>query len=135
MHECIVVVLRNTFFVGPHCSHTRSPEIFTSTLPQRADEREVPMVMLALVGTAIHAALCAWRAGFFDPQSFSADAVVDAYNEHITLLTEIKSQNARGYHTMMHCLFSRASNAIAPIVSPTPQNALAHVDFAAMKID
>ncbi|TBU38582.1 hypothetical protein BD309DRAFT_983577 [Dichomitus squalens] len=135
MHECIVVVLRNTFFVGPRCSHTRSPEIFTSTLPQCADERKVPMVILALVGTAIHAALCARRAGFFDPQSFSADAFVDAYNKHITLLTEIKSQNARGYHTMMHRLFTRAGNAVTPIVDPMPQNALAHVDFAKMEID
>ncbi|TBU22627.1 hypothetical protein BD311DRAFT_811377 [Dichomitus squalens] len=79
---------------------------------KHVDKREVHMVMLTLMGTAIHAALC-----------------------HITLLTEIKSQNAHGYHTMMHRLFTLASNAVAPIVGPTPQNMLAHVDFAAMEID
>ncbi|TBU36602.1 hypothetical protein BD309DRAFT_878102 [Dichomitus squalens] len=136
MHECIVIVLRNMFFVGPRSLINLSPEIFTSTLPQRPDEREVPMVMLALVGTAIHAALSGWRLGFLDPQAFSADAYVDAYNEHITLLTGIKSQNARGYHTMMHRLFTRASNSVAPsLVTNTSNTALSHVDFSAMEID
>ncbi|TBU22113.1 hypothetical protein BD311DRAFT_676836 [Dichomitus squalens] len=137
LNDCVVAVLRAAFFTGPHSIVNAAPAIFTSTLPQRQDECEVPMVMVALVGTAIHAALSDWKSGLNKSQRFSTDAYLDVYNEHIVLLKGIKSENARGYHIMMHRLFTRARcDTVMPFLHlPHTNTALAHVDFAAMDVD
>ncbi|KAI8969546.1 hypothetical protein BD414DRAFT_428380, partial [Trametes punicea] len=78
-------------------------------LPQRP-EKEIPMVMLALVGAAIHASLLDWKSGdFVGPSSFSADKYMDAYREHIVFLKGIRSNSATKYHTMMYKLYNAAT--------------------------
>ncbi|KAI0833352.1 hypothetical protein BC628DRAFT_1308004, partial [Trametes gibbosa] len=73
-----------------------------------ADENEIPMPMLALVGTALHASLNEWRSGSHKPSAFSSDSYGDAYNEHILLLQGIQLKNPRAYHVMMHRLYRHA---------------------------
>ncbi|EJF55361.1 hypothetical protein DICSQDRAFT_176032 [Dichomitus squalens LYAD-421 SS1] len=105
-------------------------------MPQ-AKEKEMPMAMVALVGAAIHAALSEWKTGVHKPKPFSADAVADAYNEHIILLTGIKNKNLRAYHAMMHRLYREASG-ITPVpvqAIATGGDALEHIDFEGMDID
>ncbi|TBU52392.1 hypothetical protein BD310DRAFT_952753 [Dichomitus squalens] len=137
LNDCVVAVLRAAFFTGPHSIVNAAPAIFASTLPQRQDECEVPMVMVALVGTTIHAVLSDWNSGLNKSQRFSTDAYLDVYNEHIVLLKGIKSENARGYHIMMHRLFTCARcDTVMPFLHlPHTNTALAHVDFAAMDVD
>ncbi|KAI1784148.1 hypothetical protein LXA43DRAFT_850149, partial [Ganoderma leucocontextum] len=102
----------------------------------RADEREIPMPMLALVGAALHASLSEWRTGVHKRGTFSADAFLDAYTEHITLLTGIKTQNPRAYHVTMHRLYMEASGTAPPTANvANATDALAYVDFAGMKVD
>ena len=60
------------------------------------------------VNTQLHASLSEWRTGVHKKGTFSADAFLDAYTEHVTLLTGIKTQNPRAYHTMMHRLYTEA---------------------------
>ncbi|KAI1786026.1 hypothetical protein LXA43DRAFT_836220, partial [Ganoderma leucocontextum] len=69
------------------------------------EETEIPMVMAALVATAIHAAILEWRLGFHKPASFSADAFANIYNEHMIILKTAKDKNPRGIHTLMHRLY------------------------------
>ncbi|KAI1789304.1 hypothetical protein LXA43DRAFT_893095, partial [Ganoderma leucocontextum] len=64
------------------------------------------------------------------------DVFLDAYAEHVTLLTGIKAQNPRAYHNMMHRLYTEASGTIPPAANlANASDALAHVDFAGMDID
>ncbi|KAI1783919.1 hypothetical protein LXA43DRAFT_873605, partial [Ganoderma leucocontextum] len=77
-------------------------------LPGR-DEREIPLIMLALVGAAIHASLVDWRSGdCVEPSHFSADRYMDAYAEYKILLEQIKKSAPVKYHTMMYKLFDEA---------------------------
>ncbi|KAI0756057.1 hypothetical protein C8Q80DRAFT_1078133, partial [Daedaleopsis nitida] len=96
-------------------------------------EKEVPLAMLALVATAIHASLTEWKSGAHKTIPFSADTYLDVYNEHVITLNGIKDGNVRGYHMMMHNLYKGASGVPAPAQSRT--KALAHVDIAGMDID
>ncbi|KAI1785051.1 hypothetical protein LXA43DRAFT_1119318, partial [Ganoderma leucocontextum] len=106
IHPCVVAVLRAAFVnPGPHSMLTDHPEIFASTHANRPEETEIPTVMAALVATAIHAAISEWRLGFHKPASFSADAFIDIYNEHMIILNTAKFRNPIGYHTLMHRLF------------------------------
>ena len=91
-----------------------------------SNKREVPIPMVALVGCAvrllqtsntivayssrlqIHASLSEWKTGYHKKSFFSADAFLDAYIEHNTILNGILGNNAPGYHFMMHTLFSEA---------------------------
>ncbi|KAI8971259.1 hypothetical protein BD414DRAFT_426509, partial [Trametes punicea] len=103
----------------------------------RPKEKEVPMAMLALVGAALHASLSEWSTGTHKKNTFSADAFLDAYSKHITLLTGIKQKNVNGYHTMMHRLYNAASGQ-QPVISLVTANAgaaLAAVDFDNMDVD
>ncbi|KAI0697496.1 hypothetical protein C8T65DRAFT_582555, partial [Cerioporus squamosus] len=101
------------------------------------EEKEIPIPMLAFVGTAIHAALTEWRTGTHSHVSFSADAFLDVYNEHKLLLNGIKTHNPRGFHTLMHRLYRQASGAgpINDAAVAAANSALAHVDFANMDMD
>ncbi|KAJ3003309.1 hypothetical protein NUW54_g5369 [Trametes sanguinea] len=130
-HPIVTAVLREVFFKGPKAFAGQNDDLFISirktpnahsavrnlgvflmsSLPQRP-EKEIPMVMLALVGAAIHASLLDWRSGdFTGASSFSADKYVDAYKEHLVLLEAIKSNSAVKYHTMMYKLYNTASAA------------------------
>ncbi|KAI0738178.1 hypothetical protein C8Q80DRAFT_1114055, partial [Daedaleopsis nitida] len=105
-------VLRTAFFTGQSSIANKHPYRFMSSLPQRPEEKEVPMAMLALVGAAVHASLSEWKTGTFKAISFSADSYLDVYYEHITLLQVIKDKNVRGYHKMMHRLYNLARRVL-----------------------
>jgi hypothetical protein len=52
-HPVVIPLLRSLFFVGPHSHYLRHQDIFISSLSNRSSEREVPMVMLALVCASV----------------------------------------------------------------------------------
>ncbi len=49
-----------------------------------------------------------WKTGSLKPTSFSADAYLDVYHEHMVLMKCIKNKNPAGFHTMMHRLYNAA---------------------------
>uniref|UniRef100_A0A5K1JZY1 Glucose oxidase n=1 Tax=Ganoderma boninense TaxID=34458 RepID=A0A5K1JZY1_9APHY len=57
LYGCVTAILHAAFAAGPNLLVAQHPEILVSTNSKHPNEREIPMVMLALVGTAIHAAL------------------------------------------------------------------------------
>ncbi|CDO69798.1 hypothetical protein BN946_scf184766.g43 [Trametes cinnabarina] len=135
-HPIIASVLRETFFKGPQAFASKNEDIFTSSLPQRP-EKEIPMVMLALVGTAIHASLLDWSSGdSAGVSSFSADRYVDAYKEHIIFMKGIKSSSAIKYHVMMYKLYNTVSGNTAVMdASPSGTTALTRLNIDAMDED
>ncbi|KAI0334244.1 hypothetical protein GY45DRAFT_1270510 [Cubamyces sp. BRFM 1775] len=136
-HPAVAAVIRACFFTGIGAFATLHADRFASSLPDRADEREIPMAMLALVSTAIHASLAEWKTGSHKSIPFSGDAFLDVYNEHRTLLIGIHKQNIRAYHTMMHRLYAVSSGTLQtqPAGAGAAANALAQVDIAAMDVD
>ncbi|KAI0746221.1 hypothetical protein C8Q80DRAFT_1121117 [Daedaleopsis nitida] len=119
-HNIVEHALRTCFFDGTHSPAAREAHRFSSVLDDRPDEKEVPLAMLALVATAIHASLTEWKSGAHKTIPFSADMYLDVYNEHVITLNGIKDGNG-------------ASGVPAPAQSRT--KALAHVDIAGMDID
>ncbi|KAI0373818.1 hypothetical protein BV20DRAFT_677628 [Pilatotrama ljubarskyi] len=137
-HPGVFSTLRACFFNGTSSFAAKHVSEFVSTFTSRPDEKEVPLVMLALVGTAIHASLSEWKSGIQKPAAFSGDAFLDAYNEHILLLRGIKEKNPRAYHVMMHKLYQRASGVVSDQVGAShgsAGSALAQVNIDEMDID
>ncbi|PIL34531.1 hypothetical protein GSI_03309 [Ganoderma sinense ZZ0214-1] len=131
----IIIVLRESFFRGPRSFYLRNEDIFRSSLPGR-EEREIPMVMLALVGAAIHASLVDWKSGECIETNFSAEKYMDAYSEHMTFLEAIKSSGPVKYHTMMYKLFDEASGGARTIHgNPVGDPPIAHLNLEAMAED
>ncbi|PIL37658.1 hypothetical protein GSI_01352 [Ganoderma sinense ZZ0214-1] len=128
----VINVLREAFFKGTKSFFSRNEDIFMSSLPGR-DEREIPLIMLALVGTTIHGSLMDWRSGdCVETSPFSADRYLDAYTEHKVLLNAIKKSAPVKYHTMMYKLFDEASGA--PVhAMPLGASAIAHLNLDAME--
>ncbi|KAI0689213.1 hypothetical protein C8T65DRAFT_664229 [Cerioporus squamosus] len=137
-NEIYPAILHSCFFNGPTSLASKNAHRFVSSLDLRPDEKEIPIPMLAFVGTAIHAALSEWRSGTHAHVSFSADAFLDVYNEHKLILNGIKAKNIRAFHKMMHRLYREASGA-APTnddaAAAAANEALDHVDFANMDVD
>ncbi|EED85125.1 predicted protein [Postia placenta Mad-698-R] len=135
-HPAIISSFRACFFTGPSGMGNKYPEPFTLSLPEKPDEKEMTIPLLALVATAEHALLTNWASGHFRPTDFKAAAYADAYGQHVILLNEIKKNSAARYHTLMRDLYNEVSLA-APTTQDTgfPSGALVLIDFVAMATD
>ncbi|KAI8982912.1 hypothetical protein BD414DRAFT_419381, partial [Trametes punicea] len=81
-------------------------------------ELELPMAMVALVGTAIHAGILAWASGKLTKLDFSGNSFIDTYREHITFMTHLQQNNVRGFHTTMHRLYKGARYVCSSGLNP-----------------
>ncbi|KAF8893653.1 hypothetical protein CPB85DRAFT_1440651 [Mucidula mucida] len=75
----------------------------------RAQEREVPALMLALVVTAIHAVLMEWSRNSKD--HFSGNNIEGAFRSHLVMLNALKDRKPLYYHRLTHDLFQAATGA------------------------
>ncbi|RPD62620.1 hypothetical protein L227DRAFT_561968 [Lentinus tigrinus ALCF2SS1-6] len=135
-HAVYPAMLRVSFFTGTAAIGTQYPDLFNSSLDNRAEEKEISIPMLALVGTAIHAALTEWKTGTHYSIPFAADAYLDVYNEHRLVLSGIKAKNPRAFHSLMHRLYREASGVTpAASTSTTANEMLSRMDWDAMEVD
>ncbi|KAN0102384.1 hypothetical protein V8E52_010847 [Russula decolorans] len=107
----IVTAIRTLFFTGGTSAYAHR---FDSKFPRfrgpdGALVREVPEAMLALVATALYAAIHEWRTGVHQPTDFSTDAYIDAYNGHVGTLNHLRAQRSGAFHVMMADLYNLAS--------------------------
>lgn len=110
-NERIVEVLQSLFFVGGPLSYAnryahKFPEV---TGPDGVAAREVPICMVALVATALYAAIDEWRTGKHEPTNFSADRYLEPYDGHVYNLEYIRTTKPTAFHTMMAHLYTHAS--------------------------
>ncbi|KAH9911469.1 uncharacterized protein BXZ73DRAFT_107976 [Epithele typhae] len=133
-HPSISAILATVFFKGRKPHAKKHASIFKSTSPDRPEEKEIPMTMVALVSTAIHSSLMDWSQGTHQPTYFTADKYLDAYNEHVFNLEQIKARNPRGYHKTMHGLYVAAGGSIPPRPADMSAN-IAMVDYDNMDVD
>ncbi|KAI0941787.1 hypothetical protein AcW1_003584 [Taiwanofungus camphoratus] len=136
-HPAIIAGLQQCFFSGLKSFGHKNINLFTTSDPERPDEKEIPMAMLGLVTTAIFASLMQWSSTEKMKVNFGADAFIGVYEEAIAFLTAIKTQGPRQYHTMMRRLFDTASgstDARKPQKS-TAAESLAILDLTGMDVD
>ncbi|OJT12554.1 hypothetical protein TRAPUB_10898 [Trametes pubescens] len=93
------------FNVSPH---------FTSSLLDKPDEKEMPAPLLALVATALHAAIEDCKHGYIQPHDFTANDYWNVYTDHIQHLSTIRSQGPAQYHVLMHGLWRQISSPMGP---------------------
>ncbi|KAF8157529.1 hypothetical protein K438DRAFT_1777174 [Mycena galopus ATCC 62051] len=88
---------------------TDNIERFPARLAKKPAEREVPDPMLALVGTAVYAALVEYRAtGTRQNIPFSEDAYETTYRNHMSTLDTTRTSSAKALHNLLHALFTEA---------------------------
>ena len=122
----IIAVLRDLCFTG---GATSIANRFSSRFPtSRGDDgrevREMPVVMVALVATAVsviflrghfvlthsqlYTSIHEWHTGRYQTTEFSANAYLDVYNGHIQTFRHI-SENKNGvFHRMMSDIYAMA---------------------------
>ncbi|KAI0821717.1 hypothetical protein BC628DRAFT_1393213 [Trametes gibbosa] len=132
-HPLILCMIQQAFFNGDGSHAARFPDMFKSTLIGRPDELELPMAMVALVCTAIHAGLLQWRTGKHTKIEFTGNAFIDKYREHITFMHHTQDKNPRGYHATMHKLYKGAIGSIN--ASSAPDNMQATSAISRLAID
>ncbi|KAI0733365.1 hypothetical protein C8Q72DRAFT_813353 [Fomitopsis betulina] len=98
---------RPTSFGFMHCT-----ELCSSSLPNKPDEKELPMAMVALVATSVYASLNNWVDGVRKASDFDTARVCDAYKVNIALLEAIKASSTKKYHVLMHGLFKKATGQV-----------------------
>ncbi|KAH9912534.1 uncharacterized protein BXZ73DRAFT_107377 [Epithele typhae] len=133
-HPSIAAIIATVFFKGRKPHAKKHASVFKSTSPDRPEEKEIPLTMVALVSTAIHSSLMDWSQGTHHPTNFTADKYLDAYTEHVLNLEQIKARNPRGYHKTMHGLYTMAGGSTPPRPANMDAN-VAMVDYDNMEVD
>jgi hypothetical protein len=118
-NDWIITAIRDLYFTGgASCLATKYDHLFPI---HEGDDgrasREVPIPMVALVATAMYAALREWRTGMHQKLEFSATAYMDVYLGHVGTFKHILEQRERAFHVMMSHIYSRASVGPGPEAS------------------
>ncbi|KAI0632644.1 hypothetical protein C8Q77DRAFT_1261945 [Trametes polyzona] len=125
-----VETLRAAFFKRPNSFGFQICHLFQSSLPEKPNEKELPAPMLALVATAIHAAIEDFKLGHHQPRDFSTNDYCGVYEDHMLILTNIRTQGPVQYHVLMHGLW-RQLNGMSGTIGRTANaasSALPNID-------
>ncbi|KAN0105102.1 hypothetical protein V8E52_011375, partial [Russula decolorans] len=106
----IINVIRDLYFGGGAHSFVNR---FCSQFPVHQGNdgvvlREVPIAMVALVATALYAAIQEWRTGVQRSVEFSTNAYLDVYNGHVNTFNHIRLNREESFHTMMTDIYRQA---------------------------
>ncbi|KAF8262772.1 hypothetical protein EI94DRAFT_1742680, partial [Lactarius quietus] len=127
-NDHIIAVIQDMFFVGGATSFAqRFKYLFPTYQGRRGEELEVPTPMVALVATALYAAIYEWRNGAHQVAEFSANAYLDVYNGHINTLKHIRENREGAFHLMMADIYEKANtittgNETGPGIAIAPIN-------------
>ncbi|OJT01640.1 hypothetical protein TRAPUB_7898 [Trametes pubescens] len=127
-------ILRVAFFKRPSSLGFKVSECFESSLPNKPDEKEIPAAMLALVATALHAAIEDCKHNHTQPRDFTANDYWGVYKDHIQELSTIRTHGPVQYHVLMHGYWRRIST---PMGSSGPSGGprKSFLNVAAMDIE
>ncbi|KAG6883634.1 hypothetical protein C0992_008249, partial [Termitomyces sp. T32_za158] len=104
LHIAIKDIIRNEFFVGKKSFGIKNFDDFTSSHADHP-EPELPISMVALVATAIHAALSKWDKGIKKTMSFDTDSYQEVYRHHVQTLEQYHGRHPLEFHRIMSTLF------------------------------
>ncbi|KZT67686.1 hypothetical protein DAEQUDRAFT_812741 [Daedalea quercina L-15889] len=139
-HPIIEATFKQTIFqIRKHRScfgPTQVTDLCESSLLDRPEEKELPIVAVSLIATAVYALLNDWSTGARKTADFNAESFTDVYKLNIELLKTIKAKSLKKYHVLMHRLFKKAiGEAKAPAKKgsqTTIEKMLQAVDIDAM---
>ncbi|KAN0137968.1 hypothetical protein V8E53_004452 [Lactarius tabidus] len=129
-NDRIITVIRDMFFVGGAASFAHNFQYLFPTYEIADGEivLEVPIPMVALVATALYAALYEWRTGDHQLAEFSANAYLDVYQGHVNTLNHIRERREGVFHLMMVDIYKQA-NTLPIGNEPSPAVQIAEIDL------
>ncbi|KAL1940481.1 hypothetical protein VTO73DRAFT_9053 [Trametes versicolor] len=101
--------LRVAFFKRPSSLGFRLSKFFESSVPDKPDEKEIPAPMLALVATALHAAIEDCKHNLTQSRDFTANDYWNVYKDHIQELSTIRHSGPLQFHVLMHGFWRQLS--------------------------
>ncbi|KDQ49878.1 hypothetical protein JAAARDRAFT_51553 [Jaapia argillacea MUCL 33604] len=118
LHPMIIYVLREGFF-GDDSIVANFPGAF---IPKKGADPEVPPPMLALVATAVFAALDEWTSGTHTTIKFEANKYASIYQDHIHTRSDLEELPATAgtYHPLMAKIFADAQCGCRPVARVRP---------------
>ncbi|KAI0629565.1 hypothetical protein C8Q77DRAFT_1181024 [Trametes polyzona] len=126
-----VEILRLAFFKQPDAFGFEISNRFYSSLPEKPDEIELPAPMLALVATAIYAAIDDCMEHRTHARDFTANNYWGKYKDFMNELSSIRTNGPQQYHVLMHGLWRRISDPSGSRGQAAPPHT-SLVDIAAM---
>ncbi|KAN0126122.1 hypothetical protein V8E53_015374 [Lactarius tabidus] len=113
-NECIISAIRDLYFTGGSASFARRFLYLFPTYEYCEGQinHEVPIPMVALVATALYAALYEWRTGVQQVAEFSANGYLDVYLGHVNTLKHIQEHRAGAFHFMMADIYTKANTPV-----------------------
>ncbi|KAF8465778.1 hypothetical protein DFH94DRAFT_698694 [Russula ochroleuca] len=126
----IILVIRDLYFSGGSTSFAHQ---FASLFPMHLGPNgvtmcEVPILMVALVATALYAALYEWRTGVHITAGFTANAYLDVYQGHVGTFNHIQEQKPNVFKMMMADIYSQASAPVVGTSAPIAEISLDELD-------
>ncbi|KIK36139.1 hypothetical protein CY34DRAFT_109646, partial [Suillus luteus UH-Slu-Lm8-n1] len=103
--EPIFVILFETFFKNMKSVGSQFPQRFLDIAKNKARRPEIPISMLAIVCTAIYAALLAKKTKSGDEFKFTGNQFCDNYNYHVSVLERLRETAPNKFHKMMSDIY------------------------------
>ncbi|KAF8952950.1 hypothetical protein BDZ97DRAFT_1930154 [Flammula alnicola] len=105
LNQAIIDTLKAAFFSKPSSIGNQYLDKFTSILPEKPDERELSIPLVALCATGVYAGLYEYRSGFHKELSFSGNTFIKAYSTHVKSLEKLKAGKPTLFHEIMSKLY------------------------------
>ncbi|KAH8080740.1 hypothetical protein BXZ70DRAFT_1012495 [Cristinia sonorae] len=132
-HPLIIQALHIVLFRSSSGLGNRFADKFTSSIKED-NSPELPIPVVAMVGTAIQLCLLSWATGVYLPPAKNADSSVKLYTGHINFIEGLRVKiGPLKLHRLLANLLASARNASYVATKPTNALAAAHkVDAANM---
>ncbi|KAG6905734.1 hypothetical protein DXG01_001084 [Tephrocybe rancida] len=132
----IISALKEYFFSGS-CRSLASKHAsrFTSRIKEgpASLELELPLPMVCMIATGIHASIDDWSTGYQKKTDFNSEVYEDVYHGHELFLNNIRAGKAGAYHRLMadlyHLVFGEKGSHSATTIA---NNAMAVLDLDGM---
>ncbi|KAI0245598.1 hypothetical protein BJV78DRAFT_1287423 [Lactifluus subvellereus] len=105
LNPAFIQILKMSFFLRPTSIGSKIRDQFVSSIDGH-DEPELPIAMVALVATAVYAALYEWKTGARIIIKFEGNVFATIYRGLYNTLETIKSTNRTAFHAIMSKLYS-----------------------------
>ncbi|CDO72218.1 hypothetical protein BN946_scf184970.g70 [Trametes cinnabarina] len=97
--------IQAAYFSSPKSFGWKITKRFTSSLPDKPDELEIPAPLLALISTAVFAVIEEHRSARCEAIDFTTNAFSKAYERNMKILNSIRAEDPDEYHNLTHGLY------------------------------
>ncbi|KAF8986201.1 hypothetical protein BDQ17DRAFT_1335651 [Cyathus striatus] len=131
-HPCLISGIQKFFFLGSCGTYAqRYRKRFKSSHSDYPSELELPLALVSIIATSIHASLEDWSTGVHRSTDFNYDLLEDIYNGHEEFFSGLHQDYPGKYHVLMHGLYKNCSSdaqSAAPAVSISQKNKLLNME-------